>query len=393
MLRTILYAISSLALVAIVVRMPETALQAALQGIALWWGIVFPGLLPFFVLAELLRAFGVLHALSVLLDAPMRRLLGWPGGAAWAIAIGWTAGYSAGAEATAALRMEQRISRRQGQWLLAFSHMPSPMLILIVIGAGFLHQPSLGILIALAVWLSALLGLVLLRLVRRPAPEPEDRTHTHPPTGLLRAAVIAMLEGHRSDGRSLGQVLGEAVTGSIQKLMTIGGLIIMGSLASRLLQLALPPALSPLAFSGLFDSHLGTYALSEAMTSYSTPLILGAIAATLCWGGWSSLLQARSACAGTDLRFGPFLLARIGHALLAFGVILALWEPYNRWLSPAVWSPSGADAWQPPLELRLGDLPSLWSYVPGAMVGWGVLWSFLLLGSFLYWVTQRRSPA
>ncbi|MFS0727794.1 nucleoside recognition domain-containing protein [Paenibacillus sp. 1P07SE] len=392
MLRTILLAVSSLALVAVVVSMPETTLQAALQGIALWWGIVFPGLLPFFVLAEMLRAFGVLHALSVLLDPPMRRLLGMPGGAAWAIAIGWTAGYTAGAEATAALRAEEQVTRRQGQWLLAVSHMPSPMLILIVIGAGFLHQPGFALLVAAAVWSSAICGVLLLRLAAGPSVL-QPPAGSHPRTGLLGTAVEAMMEGHRRDGRSLGQVLGDAVTGSIQKLMTIGGLIILGSLASQLLQIALPDALAPLAFSGWFDSHLGTYALSAVMDRYSPSLILAAIAATLCWGGWSSLLQARSAIVGTDLRFAPFLLARIGHAALAFAAALVLWQPYSRWTSTSAWAYSSGAGHRPVGELRLADLPGLWSYIPGFMLAWAALWLVILMLTGLYWSIQRRSAA
>lgn len=392
MLRTWILALSSLTVVVAVVSMPETALQAALQGIALWWGIVFPGLLPFFVLAELLRAFGVLHGLSVLLELPMRRLLGWPGGAAWAIAIGWIAGYTAGAEATAALRATEQISRRQAQWLLAFSQMPSPMLVLIVIGAGFLHEPSYGLLIALAVWLSAIAGLLLMRVVRTTDRELaiDERTLRH---SLLSRVAIAIRDGQRSDGRGLGQVLGEAVTGSIQRLMTIGGLIILGSLASRLLAIALPESLSALAFSGWFDSHLGAYALSEQLRDHSTPLVLAAIAATLSWGGWSSLLQARSAMARTDLRFAPFIFARAGHAALAFVTMLLLWQPYSRLVSSAAWAPI-TDSSRPPLgELRLQDLPQLWPLMPAALLSWLALWAVILLLAGLYWTIHRRSPA
>ncbi len=98
---------------------------------------MFPGLLPFLVLSELMLAFGAVHALSSLLDPVMRRGAGMPGTAAWPVALGWTAGYTAGAEATASLRKQQAVSRREGQWLLAVSYMPNPMFMFIVIGAGF----------------------------------------------------------------------------------------------------------------------------------------------------------------------------------------------------------------------------------------------------------------
>ncbi|GIQ64729.1 hypothetical protein PACILC2_32970 [Paenibacillus cisolokensis] len=131
--------------VASIVRQPDEAFQASLQGLSIWWNLVFPGLLPFLVLAELMAAYGVVQALGVLLEPAMRRLFRLPGEAGFAVAAGWTMGSPAGAEATAALRRRAALSRDEGERLLALSHMPNPVFMLVVVGAGFLRRPELGL--------------------------------------------------------------------------------------------------------------------------------------------------------------------------------------------------------------------------------------------------------
>ena len=76
-----------LALALLIVRYPGDSFQAALQGLSIWWNLVFPGLLPFLALSELLLALGVVHAAGVLLEPVMRRVFRLPGSAGWAAAV------------------------------------------------------------------------------------------------------------------------------------------------------------------------------------------------------------------------------------------------------------------------------------------------------------------
>lgn len=405
MARTIGMGLIALWLVASIVSRPEEAFQAALQGVSMWWNIVFPGLLPFLVLAELMLAFGLVHGLSALLGPAMRHIAGLPGISAWPLVLGWTAGYTAGAEACARLRARQELTRSQSQWLLAVSSMPNPMFMLIVIGAGFLHQPAAGLLLACTVWLSALLCGVLLRLAQ---PARSCRPDTRPPAmagassaarsvrqGLLRQAGQAMLRGRREDGRSFGSVLGDAVSLSIQKLLQIGGFIIFGALVVRLLALSLPEGLSLLAFPGIYESHLGAYSASLLQAELGTALCVAVAASILAWGGWSGLLQIRSALQGTDLRFAPFVWARLLHAALAFGTALLLWKPFHYVLqqieyggdSHVFWAPASAPA-ALPLPLGARELPSLWAYLPAAL---GLLAGVMLLLAAISAILQQIS--
>ncbi|MED4609598.1 sporulation protein, partial [Paenibacillus validus] len=93
---TLLLGASALALVISIILFPDLAFQSSLQGLQLWWKLVFPALLPFLILTEMLRGLGALHALGVLLEPLFRILFRVPGIGGFVMAIAFTAGMPAG---------------------------------------------------------------------------------------------------------------------------------------------------------------------------------------------------------------------------------------------------------------------------------------------------------
>ena len=72
---------------------PAHVLNAALQGVGIWWDVVFPALFPFFIIAELLLSFGIVHFFGTLLDPLMRPLFRVPGIGGFVMAMGFASGY------------------------------------------------------------------------------------------------------------------------------------------------------------------------------------------------------------------------------------------------------------------------------------------------------------
>jgi len=365
--RTITLAFISLALVAGVILQSNAAFQASLQGLTIWWNIVFPGLLPYLVLFELITAFGLTHAIGALIHPATSRLLKLPGESAVVLVLGWLGGQPLGAEAAARLRKQELITKSQGQRLLALAHMPNPMFMLIVIGSGFLHKPAIGVMIAAAVWLSAIWLLVVLSLFSSD-PHAAKRSK-EPRASLLRQAAYAMHAARLQDGRSFGKVLGDAVAAGVQKLLTIGGFILFAAVLAKLFELLLAPILAnlelPFISQALFESHLGAYAVSLWQTPGSNGLLnAAAIAAALAWSGLSGILQVSHAINGTDLKLQPFIAARLLHSLHAFCFIYLLWKPINALLPstfPAFYI-SGDEGRAAPAVIKAADLPSFWGY-------------------------------
>ncbi|WP_054029023.1 nucleoside recognition domain-containing protein [Bacillus sp. FJAT-28004] len=391
MAKTVLLAFLSVLLVVAIILQPDAAFQSSLQGLTVWWNIVFPGLLPFLVLFELIAAFGLAHAIGSLLQPLMSRLFKLPGEAALAIVLGWMGGYPAGAEAAASLRKRNLVSKKQGQRLLALAHMPNPLFMFVVIGAGFLHKPIVGAIIATVVWMSALWVMFIMTLFSRK--EQSDQNHSAPAndsergSSIVQRAADAFQLGREQDGRSFGKALGDSVSASVQKLMMIGGFMIFAAVLAKLSE----PLLSPLlAKAGLnfisqafFEGHLGAYA--AAVWDAPGAGMLGnaaAIATVLAWSGFSGILQAGYYITGTDLKLLPFAIWRIAHALHACLFMMLLWKPLTSILRAVL--AHGATPTLAPAEpfspeyafaavIKANDFPFLWQFSLSACILLAVL--------------------
>jgi sporulation integral membrane protein YlbJ len=377
--KTVLLAFLSILLVVAIILQPDASFQSSLQGLTVWWNIVFPGLLPFLVLFELITAFGLVNAIGSLLQPVMSKLLKLPGEAAPAIVLGWMGGYPAGAEAVASLRKKNLVSKQQGQRLLALAHMPNPLFMLVVVGAGFLHKPIVGAIIAAVVWISALWVMILMSITSRKEQTPKaaaaSASDTEQAGGMLERAAEALRIGREQDGRSFGKALGDSVTASVQKLMMIGGFMIFAAVLAKLSEPLIAPLLDRAGLSfisqAFFEGHLGAY--SAAIWNAPGAGTLGnaaAIAAVLAWSGLSGILQAGYSITGTDLKLLPFVAWRIAHALHALLFMLLLWKPVTTLLRPLLAPgavPTFADGSFTPdnsatVAVKASDLPFLWQF-------------------------------
>ena len=63
-------ALAGLVVVSIIL-FPDKAFQSSLEGLTIWWKLVFPALMPFLIMTELLIGFGVIQGTGVLLEPLM----------------------------------------------------------------------------------------------------------------------------------------------------------------------------------------------------------------------------------------------------------------------------------------------------------------------------------
>ncbi|MFD0711227.1 nucleoside recognition domain-containing protein [Paenibacillus sp. GCM10027626] len=399
MSRTIVLALLSLALVAAIIYQPGDAFAASLQGLTVWWTIVFPGLLPFFTLLELMMALGVVHGFGTLLEPVTRRVLRLPGESALALVTGWLGGFPAGAEATAALRQQNLVTRQEGQHLLAFSHMPNPLFMLLVVGAGFFRRPELGLAIAISLWLACIITALLFRF-RHAASEAGNAASVKPGPSPLRRAANAMNDARIRDGRSFGKVLGDSVTISVAKLMAVGGFMMLASVVVQLLNSLMSQPFLSLLIPGLLESHLGAYTASLAklgIAGADVPWQAAFAAAFLAWGGICALLQAGNAIARTDLSLIRLALSRLFQAALAFIIALFAAEPIAnvagrlmKSAAPALFQQT-ANQDNYLLPVRASDLPAVWPYVPAILLSFGFI--VLLLAGIAFVSATKRTPS
>ena len=339
--KTIFLSICAIILAGSLISYPKESFDASIRGLNMWWEIVFPSLLPFFIVSEMLIGFGVVKFIGVLLEPLMRPLFKVPGVGGFVWAMGMASGFPAGAKLTARMRQEGHLTQIEAERLVSFTNSSNPLFIFGAVAVGFFHNPQLGVLLALAHYLGNICVGLIMRFYGKETP---DKVKDKQGKFIVRTALSALHQTRIKDKRPIGKLLGDAVNSSIQTLLMVGGFIILFSVINKLLfhlhitaalakvfdillsSLSFPDMLSIPFISGLFEITLGsdlTSGVQDAtllQQAIITSFILG-------FSGFSVQAQVASILAQTDIRFKPFFFARIMQGLFASLFAFILWKP------------------------------------------------------------------
>lgn len=340
---TFLLATATVTVVIAMIFDPELAFRSAVRGLEIWWHVVFPALLPFFIGGQVLMGIGVVHFMGVLMEPAMKPLFNVPGAGSFVIAMGLASGYPIGAVLTARLRKDNLVTREEAERLISFANTADPLFMAGAVAVGMFGNAALSGLIMISHYLGALITGFLFRFYRRGAPVTPSLQDEK--GFILTRAFNALWEARRRDGRPFGKLLGEAVEVSADTLMLIGGFIILFSVIIQMLRhtgvvewvaslLALPlgplgvdPTTLPGLVNGIMEITIGTQTVADAEASLlQRVMIAGAIIA---WSGLSVFGQVAAIVQGTDIRLLPYLVARGIHALVSAMITVLLFNPVN----------------------------------------------------------------
>ena len=312
---------------------PKEGVAAALAGLRIFWEVVLPSLLPFFVLSEIMLGMGVVHFLGVLLEPLMRPLFNVPGVGAFALSMGLAAGYPMDAVITGKFRRGKMCTRVEGERLLSFTNTADPLFIFGAVAVGMFGRPDLGVVLAIAHYVASFAVGIIFKYYRGneiSQKQPEAVLHD---VGMLRRAVRALFEARRKDGRPLGQLMGDAVKESIGTLLMIGGFIVLFAVLVKMLTVfgvmglitpviaevlklfGISPTLAAAVFNGILEIDLGTLAASTATAPLTAKLMIASW--IIAWSGISVHFQVASVIHDTDIRMGPYVIGRLLHGILA----------------------------------------------------------------------------
>ncbi|MBY0120816.1 sporulation integral membrane protein YlbJ [Bacillus sp. S/N-304-OC-R1] len=340
-IKTIILALSVTLMALSLISFPQESVDASIRGLNMWWEIVFPSLLPFFIVSEMLIGFGVVRFIGVLLEPLMRPLFRVPGVGGFVWAMGMASGFPAGAKLTARLRQEGQISKTEAERLVSFTNCSNPLFIFGAVSVGFFHNAKLGIILALAHYLGNFTVGLIMRFYGRNNEDTNKEKHGKPS---IRYALSILHRTRLNDNRPIGKLLGDAVMSSISTLLMIGGFIILFSVINKLLYhlgitsflasglevlltgFGLPAELSTPFISGIFEITLGSQLTSQVQeaTLMQQAVITSFI---LAFSGFSVQAQVASILAQTDIDFKPFFIARIFHGFFAAAYAAILWNP------------------------------------------------------------------
>ncbi len=351
------------AVAASMILMPEPSFKAAERGLKVWWDIVLPALLPFFIAAELLMGSGVVHFMGVLLEPLMRPLFNVPGTGSFVLAMGMASGYPLGAALSARLTQDGLATKVESERLMCFCNTSDPLFMAGAVAVGMFKRVDISLFIMAAHYLSALTIGIIMRFwkLRSPASPPIAASGEG---FIVTRAYRAMRDAQRKEQKPFGELLGNAVTKSINTLLIILGFIVLSSVIFEVLKMAgaadalssgflslipeniIPRSLHEPIVSGIFEITIGASMLAKA----EAPLVtrVAVTSGLIAWSGLSVHAQVAAVIQPARMSVWPYMTTRVFQGLLAGFYTAAFMKPHGeRWALPA-FQPStikGALAW------------------------------------------------
>ncbi len=380
---TIRYAIIVVTIVVFIMTYPDLTFQASQQGISIWWGILFPVMLPVMIMSRFL--FRVMVNMIYMCEKRnvndtlfSRNKLG-----IWIMLTSLLLGNTSSVTFIKSLHHHRLLSTSKSEYWIAMSQICNPIWIIIVVGVGFFQNASYGIGLACVHLFSAICTIFLFRTKDRSQLQQKlqaSRTE-------FRTYIEDLYHNHADIQSPFGQFLSHAVTNSIQKLLLIGGYIITFSVMIHMIQST--HVIPGYVVASLLEVNIGCYELSREYT-FSWVNQLAVTAACLAWGGIASHLQVLHAWSQSGLRYRYIVSMRLIHAMIAYSCVWVGWYVWKEIIEKS--SPAGLPAWLPvsPLIHQTTHIPSweiktIATCIATTVILYGMLysglWIFVLIRS------------
>ena len=353
---TFIYSIIFCLLVFCIILYPQEAFTASLDGLKLWFNVVCPALLPFFICVEILIGLGIVSLFGSTFKPLMRPVFNVPGEGSFGFFMSMSSGYPVGAKITAKLRQERLCTPIEGQRLLSLCSTSGPLFIIGAVATGIMNNPALGFFLAVAHYLSAVTVGFLMRFYGRDKEISRNSRISNP--------ISDMLDFRRKDGRAIGVLMGDAVKNGVNLILMIGGFIIFFSVITSMLKIsgflslisillakAIPfDAVTPEIITSFLIGFMEVTNGAKECAALQVPLLYKTVMVSFMigFGGLSVNAQVMSIIAETDLKFSFYLLGKLVQGTIAalYSFILIKWfselQVFNLYgmTKPGAWNPA-----------------------------------------------------
>ena len=277
---------------------PAAALAGAKRGLDIWWGSVFPALLPSFICVRLSQSLGMLQLGRGRPRAQLAAVMG----------FSLVSGAPNGAKLLHALVSEGVLSSREGDRLLPLANQVGPAYLLSIIASELLKNKALFMPMAAAFYGVALI-LIIPRMLRK----------CDAPTTCRSEGIV-----------SFSEAFSAAVGAGMLDMLRIGGCILFVSTLLSLAQPMVPREDAFAALAGCMEVSVGASAIARLDLSLRlrTSLLIGFAA----FGGLSLALQ--TLCCYPALKVGSYLIKKLLLGALV-GLVCYLLFPLFPAVSPA----------------------------------------------------------
>lgn len=275
----------------IMITNPSLTFDGASAGLLLWFQIVLPTLLPFFILTNAMIQSNSVQYISKLCHPLFHRIFQVSKNGSFAVLAGFLCGYPVGAKVTADLLQTNRISFKEANYLLSFCNNTSPAFIASYVvlqqfNESELLLPSIGIL-----YLSPILCSFIFRKYYNIKNLPDSKTANK---NLITFSF---------------KMIDDSIMNSFENITKVGGYIILFSILTYFgCQISLSPIWSVLEITN------GIPFILNNVSSFFAQYIC--IMSLTSFGGICAIAQTNSMISNTKLPIVPYIIEKLITALV-----------------------------------------------------------------------------
>lgn len=278
---------------------------------------IFPSLFPFFVLSDLLIKYGFVELVGNLFKGIMNKLFKIKGQTAFVFIMSIISGNPANAKYTKELYLNGDINKYEATKILCFTCFSNPLFVLGTVSLLFLENKQVGPLILICHYIgNIIIGLCM----RNYHPSKQEKEKVS-----LKKAIDSMHQKRINNKDSFGTILTNSLTKSINTLLLILGVITVCLVITTIID-------NNLNLSSIMQSVLNGFVEMTQGLKYisleAIPLKLKCILTVmiLSFGGLSVHMQIMAILSDTDIKYLPFLGARICHSIISSLLMFFLFE-------------------------------------------------------------------
>ena len=297
--KNIFIGIITLAAFFLILSSSDTAIEYMKKGLRRCAATVIPSLFPFMVISELIVSSGIGLRISRAFAKPMRWLFGVGEAGAAAYLLGLVCGFPIGAKTAVSMYDRGIVSRSELERLLTFCNNPGSAFVISAVGVSLLGNKKVGIALYACVILSSLtVGIVGKYLL-----------------GYKRGSSIGNSMMIQSDFSI--KMLTSAFASSALSMLTVCAYVVffsafVGCIGAVLSHLSLPCEVLACIF-GFFELSSGVGAAAAVPDRICAVLLCALFVG---WSGLSVGFQIMSVCAGRDISFKPYFIAKAAQGVI-----------------------------------------------------------------------------
>lgn len=279
----------------------------------IWKSNVFPSIFPFFIVSSFLINYGFVELTSELFK-PLMKLFGINSNISFVFIMSMLSGFPSSSKYIKDLYDEEMITKDEASKALMFTHFSNPLFILGTI-ATLLNNKKVAIFILVIHYFTNIVIGLLFRNYHNSYQESDIN---------FKKAILKMNE-RINKKESIGKILSKAIQDAFNTLLLVLGSIAVFSFLCVIINnlFNFNNTLTSI-INGIFEMTQGLKYVSMLSLSLKYKAMISAM--LISFGGLAIHIQIYSIISDTDIKYFPYLIARIIHMSLSGLLVFILYD-------------------------------------------------------------------